>query len=313
MPDFLPNLFVLGAARCGTTTLHSYLSDMSEICMSDPKEPIYFECESFHFECEYEKGLEYYRQTYFTHWRNERIIGEACPRNLYLPYVPERIHRVNPNAKLVVLIRNPIDRAFSHWQLSYSAGREKLKFHQAISADYERIKNGLHLKTAAERVKYCNSLYASLSIGSKKAAEGLNRNYLDFGYYYEQIKRYIDLFPSSSLKVIFFEDLIDKPNEVINTIRSFLELEPYSDKEDYVLHQNPSITRLHFKILELTARLRYSRLMPVGIKQYVEQVLKKIEPQYKMKPETREWLYNHYYEHNLALERFLVRDLSHWK
>lgn len=313
MHDFLPNLFVLGAARCGTTTLHNYLSDMPEICMSDPKEPSFFECESFFFECEYEKGLEYYRKTYFSRWCNEKIIGESCPRNLYLPYVPERIHRTNPKAKLVVILRNPIDRAFSHWQQWYSIGWEKLRFHEAIMADYERIKNGSRMETHAERVRYCNSLYAALHTENKIARKDLYRTYLDSGYYYEQLKRYTNLFPLSNLRVILFDDLIKKLDEVISTLRSFLELEPHNYKTSRAVHENPGITRLHQKILDLTANLRHGPLIPTGFKRYVEKIIKRIEPKNKIDPETRKWLYKHYCKHNSALAEFLNRDLSYWR
>ncbi len=302
MHDFLPNLFVLGVARCGTTTLHNYLSDMPEICMSDPKEP-------FFFECEYERGIEYYRKTYFSHWRNENIIGESRHRNLYLPYVPERIYKTNPEAKLVVILRNPIERAFSHWQHWHSRGLEKLGFSKAIMADYERIKNGLHMETQEERVRYCNSLYTD----HEMTGRGIYRTYLDSGYYLDQINRYVNLFPLSNLLVLLFDDLVQKSNEVISNLRSFLGLEPHSYRISYVLHEDQGVTRLHRKILDLTANLRRSQLIPTGIKQYIEGILKRIEPKNKIDPETRKWLYNHYYKHNSALGAFLNRDLSHWR
>ena len=119
MPQFLPNLFILGAAKCGTWTLHGCLAAQAQVCMSDPKEP-------FFFEAQFEQGLDHYHRTYFGHWNGERLIGESRHRNLYLPYVPERIHRVSPEARLIVMVRNPIERAYSHWWHWYSRGFERL-------------------------------------------------------------------------------------------------------------------------------------------------------------------------------------------
>ncbi len=79
-----PSFFVLGAAKCGTTSLHDYLAQHSDICMSSPKEPFYFEAEQL-------RGAGWYRSRYFAHWRGEPIVGESRHRNLYLPWVPERI------------------------------------------------------------------------------------------------------------------------------------------------------------------------------------------------------------------------------
>jgi hypothetical protein len=91
----LPSFFILGAAKCGTTSLHGYFGQHPEICVSEPKEPLYFESE-------YERGVSYYFNRYFGHWSGEPIVGDARHRNLYLPYVPDRIFRYNPSARLIV-------------------------------------------------------------------------------------------------------------------------------------------------------------------------------------------------------------------
>ena len=84
-----PSLFVLGAAKSATTALHDYLGQHPDIFMSDPKEP-------FYFEAEYGLGSAFYFQRYFSNWRGERIVGESRHRNLYLPYVPDRIYSTTP-------------------------------------------------------------------------------------------------------------------------------------------------------------------------------------------------------------------------
>ncbi len=122
---FEVNLFLLGAAKCGTTSLHYLLDQHPDICMANPKEPLFFEAE-------YEKGLEYYQRTYFTGCNAEPVIGESRTRNLFLPYVPGRIHETFPEAKFIVVLRNPVERAYSHWHHWSASGVEKLEFGEAV-------------------------------------------------------------------------------------------------------------------------------------------------------------------------------------
>ena len=302
MADFLPNLFVLGAAKCGTTTLHLHLSDMPEICMSRPKEP-------FFFECEYERGLKFYRKSYFPHWRGEKMIGESRHRNLYLPYVPERIYQLNPKAKLILILRNPIDRAMSHWRGWYSQGIEKLSFPDAIKEDYQRIKSGLLMATEDEQLRHCDSLYSD----GRRTGHGLYRTYLDSGYYYNQLTRYRRLFPSENMLVLLLEDFSREPRQVLEALRSFLALDSQGYEVPEVLRANIGVTRLYRRILHRTARIRRSGLLPRSFKRAVEQLIKRFEPKYELDSKTRAWLQNHYREHNQSLQSFLNRDLSHWK
>jgi hypothetical protein len=260
------------------------------------------------FECEFEKGLEYYQRTVFPHWQGERIIGDSCPRNLYLPWVPERIYQTDPQAKLVICLRNPVARAFSHWQQWYSAGWDDLRFPEAIAADYQRIQQGLRLETEAEMQQYCRGLCAD----GQRIGKGLYRFYLDIGLYYTHIQRYVSLYSMNNIHIILFDDLLASPLAVIQDLRSFLSLDPMSYKPALKLHKNPGTTRLHHRILKLTSGLRKHPFLPTALKKYVERLLLKIEPKYKMDQDTREWLTQFYREPNRQLAEFLGRDLSHW-
>src|SRR5688500_18401087 len=119
--------------------------------MSNPKEP-------FFFEAEYELGLEFYRSTYFSHWNGEKIIGESRHRNLIQPYVPERIHHVNPEAKLVVIVRDPVERCYSHWFHLRSTSDEPLSFEDSIREDLARIQRGLACSTEEEITNHAQRL-----------------------------------------------------------------------------------------------------------------------------------------------------------
>jgi hypothetical protein len=213
--QFQPSLFVLGAAKCGTTALHHYLGQHPDIFMSDPKEP-------FYFEAEYDRGTAFYFNRYFSKWAGERIVGEARHRNLYLPYVPERIRRYNPDAKLVAILRNPIERAVSHWWHWYSRAQETLPLRQALDADEERICSGVGFRNAEEIQAYSNNL--------DPYGQGIYRTYLDSGYYCEQLERYAGAFGKDRLLVILYEDFVSKPREVMASLFAFLDCSDIAEK-----------------------------------------------------------------------------------
>lgn len=265
---FLPNLFLLGAAKAGTTTLYDYLRQSSTICMSKPKEPFFFEAE-FHL------GLEYYRKRYFPHWQGERLVGEARHRNLYLPYVPKRIAETNPLAKLLVVLRNPAERAYSHWWYWRVRGAEPLSFRDAIETDLRRIEAGYRLDTPEEIERYHHVL--------SKDGKGIYRTYLDSGYYFDQISRYTALFPPEQLKVILLEDLAQAPFRTLTDIELFLGLKPRSEVD--------------FEAIHLNAR--------PGGKQSTEAYG-------QIDADTLNWLIAHYQAHNDRLQTLLKRDLTHW-
>ncbi|MBV9396667.1 MAG: sulfotransferase [Bryobacterales bacterium] len=220
-----PSFFILGAAKCGTTSLHGYLAAHPLICMSNPKEPFYFEAE-----CSY--GEKFYFNRYFWQWNDEQVVGEARHRNLYLPFVPPRIHAYNPDAKLIVLLRNPIERCVSHWWHWYSRGLDPLPFWKAVQDDFERIQSGSDLSTPEAAAMYARTLDAQ--------GQGCFRTYLDSGYYYEQILRYTELFPVERLKIIFCDDFFRDPAATVREVLEFLNIDPDSSPLPDVTPHNVS-------------------------------------------------------------------------
>jgi hypothetical protein len=299
---FTPNFFILGAAKCGTTTLHWYLKNHEDICLSVPKEP-------FFFEAYFEEGLAFYQNNYFSHWKGEKIIGESRHRNLYLPYVPQRIHTVNPNAKLLVLLRNPTERAYSHWYHNFARKSEELDFKQAIAQDFDRIQRGLDCSTASEIAAHVRKLPRAAPY--KEIGLGLYRTYIDSGYYINQIERYLDLFPSSQLKVLFFEDLINNPEQLISEVFAFLEIDGQDFKLKTKNHND------HSKLpLGLTPyALLLKNIVPNLGNLFRIRYLKRTSSYDFFKEENNEtldWLRDHYKPYNVALQDFLKRDLEQW-
>lgn len=313
-PDFIPNLFILGAAKCGTTTLHQYLNRLPDICMSEPKEP-------FYFEAEYGQGIEFYRKKYFAHWHGEAIKGDARHRNLLLPFIPDRIRQVNPDAKLIVLVRNPTDRAFSHWYHNYSRDSEDLSFPDAIEVDLQRIRSGLRCDTEEEILQHIERLPRPAP--GKVIGLGLYRTYLDSGYYFEQIERYLALFPEGNLKIILFDDLVQQPQQVMADVLSFLGLEKGLNMIAERLWANParplpkgrsSLYTHYYQLVQNPGDnlFRLRSILPDRLRKFIKYRLMPVPSIFRMDPETRNWLNDHYLEHNDKLAGYLGTDTSNW-
>lgn len=203
----MPSFFLLGAAKSGTTSLHVYLGQHPAICMSNPKEP-------FFFEAEYELGPTFYFNRYFSHWDGEPVVGESRHRNLYLPYIPQRINEFNPSARFVVILRNPVERAISHWWHWYSRNLESLPLHEALLVDLNRVRSGYRLEEANEREIYTRTL--------AEQGKGCYRTYIDTGYYADQLSRYISMFGRDRLCVVRFEEFVRDPEQVVCKVFEFL-------------------------------------------------------------------------------------------
>lgn len=297
-----PTFFILGAAKCGTTFIYDLLKTHPDICMSIPKEP-------FFFEAEYEKGLEYYWNKYFSNWKGQKEIGEARHRNLYLPYVANRIKEIAPDAKLIISLRNPVDRAYSHWWFWYSMGKENLLFEDAIYEDIKRIEKGINFEGEKGAIQWCNNL-------DFKYGKNEFRTYIDSGYYSRQIMRYKKLFPSEQIKILFLEDFVDKYTEVILEVFEFLEVDLINVTK-IRSRQNASISRGAMWLKEALKSLcgeKIANFLPLSIINALLKLLSKININNKkpMNPATRKDLINHYYKYNRELEKITGRDLTHW-
>jgi hypothetical protein len=206
-----PNFFILGAAKSGTTSLHYYLSECQGVLVSNPKEPYFFEAQ-------HQLGAAHYFNKYFGGWNGERAVGEARHRNLYQPHVPRRIHRYNPDARLIVILRNPVERAISHWWHWYSVGAEKLSLQAALTADLRRIQDDAQRPADHPwQEHYVQALNAG--------REAKLRTYLDSGYYMRQMERYIELFGAERVHTILFDDLVADPALALASTLRFLGLD----------------------------------------------------------------------------------------
>jgi hypothetical protein len=197
----LPDFLIIGAARCGTTWLYECLKAHPEIYLPASKRP---EPHFFMKQAEYARGLRYYSDRYFTDVGSALVAGEASTSYLYRPYVAPRIARHLPDVKLIVILRNPVDRAFSNYIVSRRNGLETLPFSRAIREEAARL---AHPQSDFER-EICPFAY------------------IDRGRYHAQLACYLALFPRDRLHVLLFDDVVHEPAEVLRSTQAFLGVDP---------------------------------------------------------------------------------------
>lgn len=298
--EIFPDFLIAGATKCGSTSLYSWLDQHPDIYMTKPwKEPAFFDAE-FH------KGRDFYWNKYYGTWGGEKLAGEANVRNLSVPFVAERIHSVNPDAKLIILMRNPVDRALSHWwHLSYRYSKkremERLSFEDALMENYERLKKGLFLTTPEEiRAHEKKILVSSI---------GLYRTYLDSGHYAENIEAFLRFFPRKNFKFLLFDDLVKDPLAITKDVCGFLGVDrDVCDGFDYTPQNQALRMKLNKSVVHVLKNLSPRLVADIFIKGFDSAVRQRP----RIKPELRAWLVEYYRPHNKRLEEFLGRSLSHW-
>jgi hypothetical protein len=207
--EYVPNFLIIGVQKGGTTSLFNYLQIHPDIKLPKIKEIHYFDFQ-------YENGNEWYQQL-FPKICDNKITGEASPFYIFSKKALERIYDYNKNIKLIILLRNPIERAFSHYNMNVSTGIEKLTFEEAIIMENQRIYNSDFIKQEDEFLKPYSDLR--------------NFSYIKRGIYHEQIKNVLDLFPAENIMILKSENLYSHTALILNDVFRFLGLK-YLELDD---------------------------------------------------------------------------------
>lgn len=207
----LPDFLIIGTQRGGTTSLYNYLEAHPCIAAATTKE-IHF------FDRKYHKGLTWYRghfptsieKYYAQRLRNRTFLtGEATPSYLFHPHVPTRVAEVLPHVKLIVLLRNPIDRAYSQYYHVVKHGYATASFEESISQETELI--------ATEREKILqDEHYQSHAYN--------HSSYLSRSIYVDQLQVWMNLFPKEQFLILKSEDFYADPAATFKRVLSFLEV-----------------------------------------------------------------------------------------
>lgn len=296
----IPNFYILGAAKAATTSIHEYLNQHPSVFMSDFKEPCYHILEDNNEK--YFKGarkvkfvnnLLDYKNLFRKANQDHLIIGESStPYLLYSDTVIKSLkkHHENYNdLKFLIVLRNPIKRAFSQYLMRVRDLEEKLDFISSLEIEKKRIEDGFHFDSF----------------------------YIEKGKYYASTRRYLSEF--SNVKIMFFEDFVNDSNSFLQEICEFLKIESFSFKS--IDKKNKSgISKHKFLVSILKDDFLIKRLLKKVIhKKYLSHVrsfildfnLKKNKPKITVKEFN--FALNLLTEDIEKLEKLLNKDLSHWK
>lgn len=301
----MPNFLLIGVPKAGTTSLYNYLRQHPQIYMPpEPyKEPNFFAFEgeklNFRRPGDNQPWLHQYTitdlkayQGLFQGVKDEVAIGEASVLYLYLSKAPAAIKHYIPNAKLIAILRHPVERAFSHFIHSRRNGREWLTdFSQALQAEEKRIAQN-----------YAPTWY-----------------YQQIGFYHRQLKRYFDIFDSSQIKVCLYEDWKSNPIRFIQDIFRFLEVNdtfiPDMSVKYLVWDKVPkNKTLFNFFTQENTIKTALRAIIPARLRKPIAAKVywSNITPTPKLTPEIRKQWTPVFREDIKQLQELLQRDLSKW-
>ncbi len=304
----------MGAARAGTTTICRVLEAHPQIYMSPIKEPHYFAMYDISMSNIRKKvkhslaqfNLDKYLHSematpvhryYISDWdqylmlfRNataKQFAGEASPSYLWAPHAAERIKEKLPNAKIIINLRNPVDRAYSHYWLERKMNMTTKKFRDALEED---------------------SKYPVLQWGATPM-------YIELGMYYDQVRNYLDLFNRQNVFISLFEDLKNDLAAFTNRLYVFLDVDPGFSPETKI-HQNKSVLPRHPWLSHFVENIYLKNLASVILNDSIKERFKKLVFSQNSIPKIAEddrlYLLNLFREDIHRLQDLIKRDLSEW-
>jgi Sulfotransferase family len=303
----MPNFFIVGAQKAGTTSLYHYLNQHPQVYMSPIKEPFFFDHEMDSkgevVRCEFGghrqpprfTNIEEY-SALFEGVRGEKAIGEATPLYIYAPGTAERIERYVPGAKSIALLRNPADRAYSAFLYAVRIGVEPLTdFAQALREEPLRMRNGWHYVF----------------------------HYRSRGLYYQQLKRYYEVFGRERIGVWLYEDMMEDPASVAQSVFRFLEVDDTFASDTSSRHNPAGVpasvsARAAIRVTDKAVGVLRKVLAPTSgmlplafkMRRLVQsRVLTEPPP---IDPALREGLVEGYKQDILRVQELIGQDLSTW-
>ena len=283
-----PNFMMIGVAKAGTTSFFHYLDQHPQIFVCDIKATNYFGYEDARDWKWADEGdapllqnfpvrtLEAY-EAVFSKASNEIAIGEVSPQYFRCPNAARRIHEYAPNVKLVLSMRNPVDRAFSGFMMRTRRGEAVKGFYEELTPQSSHVKEG---------------------------------------FYYHRLKRYLDLFPREQIKIYIFEEFKKDATGTIVDLYSFLGVDTTFQPDTTVKYNPGAVPKVrllnklfyHPKLINMT-----KSVVPERVQGMLKQILElNLATTPKMPPDLRAKLLGIYREDILGLEELLSRDLSIW-
>jgi hypothetical protein len=296
----MPNFLIIGAAKSGTSALYEYMKQHPQIYMSPVKEPNFFalEGEKLDFQGPGDQeaiarwsttSIEAYRML-FQGASNQLAIGEASPLYLYSPKAPHRLRHYAPEMKLIVILRHPVERAYSAFLMMIRDGREPYdSFAQALQEEDSRIRNKW------EHIWHYKSM----------------------GFYYNQLVRYFEIFDREQISIYLYEDLKKNPIGLLRDVFRFIGVDETFMPD---MTSRPNISGLPRSTLLFSLLNRRNPIktavrpfLPHGLR---KRILTYVDERNLIKPPlpTEVWkhLIEEYRQDIVNLQNLIQRDLSDW-
>lgn len=279
MNNILPNFLICGAAKCGTTALYNYLDSHPDVLMSSPKEPKFFHEN-------YDRGLDWYKKC-FAAYDGESAVGEASVQTMTNPKSARRIKETLDSPKLIFILRNPIERAYSHYHyLLYNGMRSTPESFESLLIN--------------EKSKFSNKIKMQ-------------------GLYNRQIPHFDNLFSNNQVKIIILKDFKLKEKETVNKIYSYIGVKTI--KKQYIerknITKNIKNIKLYYMLKRVWKPVRSISKKVLGtevatLRKKAKDVLtsRKRPP---MSDSAREYLRDFYSETIEWTRERTGRELDHWK
>jgi hypothetical protein len=282
-----PNLFIVGAPRCGTTSLWSYLKDHPDIFMSAEKELYFFDSDLRPAGWRGPSPDQYLAN--FSAAGGRKIIGEATPSYLRSERAPKEIKAFNPAAQIIIMLRNPVDVMHSLHSSALYSPEPVTDFEAAVEADARR--------SGPERIGY--------------------HEFTDFP---KQVRRYFDLFGRANVHIIIFDDLKENPGSAYRNTLRFLKVDEGFVPEFTIVNANASVRYLRLQrnlahppgVLREIARALVPQLLRTRIKRSLLDSNLVVRPRAPMDLRFRRRLQKEFEPQVEQLSKLIGRDLSAW-
>jgi hypothetical protein len=310
----LPNFFIVGVMKGGTTSLAKYLAAHPDVFMSPVKEPHHF-CKDIRiedFRPDYRRSVEFDIRKYlsqpmleekhvgfFPYWeqyvqlfrdtKGETAIGEASVGYLYSSVAASEIAKKLPYAKIVISLRNPVERAYSHFMMDLATGDSKHNdFRQAIDDDFSSAKKGW----------------------------GVSSLYIEAGLYHTQVKRYLDFFGQANVKIVLYDDLVSKPCETVRDIYDFLGVDSSFISpvltEKFNVSSGQKYPELNRFLKQNPLAVSLKKYLPASLRSTIKSRYLLSNEQRKITKSEREYAFT-FFESDIAATASLINhDLTGW-
>jgi hypothetical protein len=278
----------IGASKSGTTWLGHMLEVHPQLCMSVPKEVHFFNDTLTYrnriMEFNYHKGVSWYKK-HFNHCKAGSLKGDITPRYSHDPKSPQRIYDHNKDIKIFYCLRSPVDRIESHYNFAkYFVGKEDRPMEQAIREEPE---------------------------------------FIIMSMYFRNLNQYLQLFPKEQIMLIWFEDIRDRPEGLLEEVYRFLNVDPSFRPARMNEKSNPGRASKNSRLQDRIRQLNHwlislgfsgfvNRIKKAGIGDFVQRLNSKPLRKEKITPEIKAWIIDQVRDDVLQLQAWSGRDLSHW-